>query len=67
MFLAGSDEDKTLPFIAPDDVLDVSFAMQAKRLPLDHAWLLSQALQQQLPWLPHEPCRHSYDSCSRKW
>ena len=49
------DEDKTLPFIAPDDVLDVSFAMQAKRLPLDHAWLLSQALQQHLPWLTHEP------------
>lgn len=29
--------------------------MQAKRLPLDHAWLLSQALQQHLPWLTHEP------------
>jgi len=44
------DEDKTLPYQTPDDVLDVSFAISCKRLPLDHAWALSQALHQALPW-----------------
>ena len=48
------DEDKTLPYIAPDDVLDVSFAIQCKQLPLDHAWDLSQAIQQALPWFMEE-------------
>ncbi|MGB5599031.1 MAG: type I-MYXAN CRISPR-associated protein Cas6/Cmx6 [Thiothrix litoralis] len=48
------DEDKTLPFIAPDDVLDVSFAIDCKRLPLDHAWDLAQAIQQALPWFAEE-------------
>jgi CRISPR-associated protein Cas6 len=48
------DEDKTLPYIAPDDVLDVSFAIQCKQLPLDHAWDLSQAVQQALPWFAEE-------------
>ncbi len=49
------DEDKTLPYTAPDDVLDISFAIQCKRLPLDHAWVLSQAIQTALPWFNHEP------------
>lgn len=49
------DEDKTLPWQAPDDVLDVSFAIQCKKLPLDHAWALSQAVQQALPWFTDEP------------
>lgn len=48
------DEDKTLPYIAPDEVLDVSFAIQCKQLPLDHAWDLSQAIQQALPWFADE-------------
>lgn len=49
------DEDKTLPYQAPDDVLDVSFAIQCKKLPLDHAWALSQAIQTALPWFADEP------------
>lgn len=48
------DEDKTLPYQAPDDVLDISFAIQCKRLPLDHAWALSNAISQALPWLEEE-------------
>ncbi len=48
------DEDKTLPYIAPDDVLDVSFAIQCKQLPLDHAWDLAQAVQRALPWFADE-------------
>jgi CRISPR-associated protein Cas6 len=48
------DEDKTLPWQAPDDVLDLSFAIQCKQLPLDHAWVLSQAIHAALPWFGDE-------------
>ncbi|MGV6809251.1 MAG: type I-MYXAN CRISPR-associated protein Cas6/Cmx6 [bacterium] len=48
------DEDKTIPYQAPDDVLDVSFAIQCKELPIDHAWALSQAIQAILPWFADE-------------
>lgn len=48
------DEDKTLPYQAPDDVLDLSFAIQCKQLPLDHAWPLSQAIHDALPWFHEE-------------
>nr|CAA6818366.1 MAG: CRISPR-associated protein, Cas6-related protein [uncultured Thiotrichaceae bacterium] len=44
------DEDKTLPYRAPDDVLDLSFAISCKRLPHDHAWLLYKAVEAALPW-----------------
>lgn len=44
------DEDKTLPYQAPDDIIDVSFAIACKQLPIDHAWALSLAIQQALPW-----------------
>ena len=49
------DEDKTLPIAVPDAVLDVSFAIQCKKLPIDHAWALSQAVIGALPWLADEP------------
>jgi hypothetical protein len=49
------DEDKTLPWQAPDEVLDLSFAIQCKQLPLDHAWSLSQAIHAALPWFADEP------------
>ncbi|HMT91783.1 type I-MYXAN CRISPR-associated protein Cas6/Cmx6 [uncultured Thiothrix sp.] len=48
------DEDKTLPYQAPDDILDLSFAMRCKQLPLDHAWDLSVAIHQALPWFEGE-------------
>jgi CRISPR-associated protein Cas6 len=48
------DEDKSLPYTAPDDVFDLSFATQCKELPIDHAWALSTAITQQLPWLNEE-------------
>ncbi len=48
------DEDKTLPYQAPDDILDLSFAIRCKQLPLDHAWALSQAVHAALPWFQDE-------------
>ena len=48
------DEDKSLPYNASDDIVDLSFATQCKELPIDHAWALSNAITQQLPWLTQE-------------
>ena len=49
------DEDKTLAYQAPDDVLDLSFAIRCKQLPLDHAWDLYTAISKELPWFVEEP------------
>lgn len=46
------EEDKA--FKVPDDIVDLSFALQCKCLPLDHAYALSQSLQRVLPWLAEE-------------
>ena len=48
------DEDKSLPYQIPDDVIDLNFAINCKTLPLDHAWALSQAILEHLPWLTDE-------------
>ncbi len=48
-------EDKKEQFIVPDDIIDVSFKVQCKQLPLDHAYALSQAIQNELPWIHDEP------------
>lgn len=44
--------------VAPSDtgkVLDLSFSISCRQLPVDHAWALSQALQGLLPWWSSEP------------
>lgn len=46
------EEDKA--FKVPDDIVDLSFALHCKCLPLDHAYALSQSLQCALPWLADE-------------
>jgi len=38
------DEDKSLPYQTPDDVIDVLFSIRCKQLPLDHAWALKEAI-----------------------
>lgn len=38
------DEDKSLPYQTPDDIVDVLFSIRCKQLPLDHAWLLQEAI-----------------------
>ncbi len=45
------DEDKTLPYQVPDDVIDMVFAIQSKTLPLNHAWPLSREIIKHLPWI----------------
>ena len=48
-------EDKSQQYIVPDDIVDLSFKVQCKQLPLDHAYELSQAIQKVLPWIEDEP------------
>jgi len=48
------DEDKSIPYEIPDDVIDISFAIKCKKLHLDHAWELSEAVQAELPWIKDE-------------
>ena len=44
------DEDKTLPYKAPEDIIDISFNIICKQLPIDHAWELREQIRQALPW-----------------
>lgn len=48
------EEDVTKPFVPPDDVVDLSFDIQCRTLPVDHAYALSQAIQKELPWFADE-------------
>ncbi len=49
-------EDDTDPsFAVPDDVVNVLFAIDCKRLPVDHGYSLSAALCQAVPWLREVP------------
>ena len=48
------DEPQASSTTVPDDVVDVVYAIQCVRLPVDHAQVLSLAIQQQLPWFATE-------------
>ncbi len=41
-------------FVVPDDVVDLIFKIKCRTLPVDHAWPLSQAIHEVLPWFPDE-------------
>ena len=49
------EEEKKVDFVLPDNVVDLSFKISCKQLPTTHAWELSQALYQLMPWLSDEP------------
>ncbi|MDH5387471.1 MAG: type I-MYXAN CRISPR-associated protein Cas6/Cmx6 [Gammaproteobacteria bacterium] len=49
------DEDKKTEFVQTDNVVDLSFKIKCKQLPTTHAWELSQAMYEILPWLSDEP------------
>ena len=48
MYWQEDDSEKT--FQVPDDVVDILFSIDCKRLPVDHAYALSAALRGILPW-----------------
>ena len=45
------EDDNPKPFEVPDDIVDLSFDIQCRELPVDHAHELSRALQAFLPLL----------------
>ena len=49
------DEDKSLPYEVSDDIIDLNFTIRSKSLPIDHAWTLSEAIIQHLPWIKTHP------------
>ncbi len=49
------DKSVARNFVVPDDVQDLAFRMQARCLPVDHAYALSRAITGVLPWLESEP------------
>lgn len=44
------DEPRAQTTSVPDDVVDLVYSIQCMRLPVDHAQVLSTAIQKQLPW-----------------
>jgi CRISPR-associated protein Cas6 len=41
-------------YVIPDDVVDLIFKIKCRTLPVDHAWPLSEAIHQALPWFAEE-------------
>lgn len=48
------DDPQAATTTVPDDVVDVVYAIQCARLPVDHMQALSNAIQQHLPWFANE-------------
>lgn len=49
-----NEDKKKEKFEIPDDILDISFAVKCKCLPLEHMESLSESLYKVLPWLEGE-------------
>lgn len=48
------DNDKNEPYKVPDDIIDLSFKLKCRSLPLDHSQALSDAIHKALPWMDKE-------------
>lgn len=48
------DKEDTSGYQVPDEIVDISFKLNGKNLPLDHAYALSEAMKTALPWLADE-------------
>ena len=49
------EDDKKNDVTTSEKVVDLSFKIDCKQIPTRHAWELSQALYQVLPWMKEEP------------
>ena len=49
------ENDKKNDISTSDQVIDVSYKIDCKQIPTCHAWELSQALYQAMPWIKDEP------------
>lgn len=50
-----NEDDTTEDPSVSEDVVDILFSIDCKRIPVDHAYLLSTAVQSALPWIAEEP------------
>ncbi|EGV17860.1 type I-MYXAN CRISPR-associated protein Cas6/Cmx6 [Thiocapsa marina] len=50
-----NDDDNADRIRVPDDIVDLLFGIDCKCIPVDHAYLLADALRQALPWIAEEP------------
>ncbi|SDW19800.1 type I-MYXAN CRISPR-associated protein Cas6/Cmx6 [Thiocapsa roseopersicina] len=50
-----NDDDNPDRIRVPDDIVDLLFGIDCKCIPVDHAYLLAEALSQALPWIAEEP------------
>jgi CRISPR-associated protein Cas6 len=48
------EDDTEKAFRIPDDVVDILFAIDCRRLPVDHAYALHAALRDALPWIAED-------------
>lgn len=48
------EEDDSSQFVVPQDVVDLLFTIDCKVLPVDHAYVLSAAIKQALPWFAED-------------
>lgn len=53
MYWQETDSNESDP--TPDDIVDIAYQIRCAALPVDHAWALSQAVLQVLPWIEDEP------------
>jgi CRISPR-associated protein Cas6 len=53
MHWEADKNEETIP--TPETVVDLSFSIQCKALPVDNAWLLFSAIAPVLPWLENDP------------
>lgn len=49
------EKDENSPYVVPDDVVDLSYHIKCRSLPLDHAHSFSQAVTEKLDWIVDEP------------
>ena len=49
------EDDKKNDVVTSDKVVDVSYKIECRQIPTCHAWELSQALYQAMPWIKDEP------------
>jgi len=48
------ERDTEIPFQVSGDIVDVLFGIDCKRLPVDHGYALSVALQRAVPWIAED-------------
>lgn len=54
MGIYWEEDQKKEPFEAPENVIDISYLLSGKTLPIDHAQALSEAILEALPWFGDE-------------